>query len=188
MTEESLTSTLDRLVDLLRQEEALVIDLFQPPIAVPESLPVPEGQLRLANEVRELFAWRNGTRDVGGRARTLIPLGWWFPPYGHAWAYFQENVDNFIEAGSMSNWQPTWFPVLRQGMDALVVDCSEKGGGVWLSPISVGEPEHVAPDLRSLVERVIRRFESGEFYIRDGQIELLDEDVDEISLLQTNRG
>lgn len=185
MTSGSLISVLTTLEQVLRQRGAPVVELLRPPRDVPPSLDILGGRLALSRQVRDLYAWHDGTQDVGGAAYTLFPFGWWFPPFEKALEILEIRLDGY-DPESDSDWSPTWFPVLSSGMDALAVDCSEVVGPVWDAALSTGgTAEIVAASLQSLVERIIARYESGDFLVDDGRVELADESLYGLDLLKS---
>lgn len=180
---EPLTATLDRLVEVLRAQGAPVVDLFRPPLKVPQSVPGLHGKpLVLASSVAEMYGWHDGTTDIGGAAYWLFPMGWWFQPFDTAMESLRGLIDELDYSPEMPYWRESWFPVLQAGLEVLAVDCAS--GEVWSSSISTGEAFLVAPSLDVFFARVISAFESGVFRVDDGAVVQADEDQDEIELLK----
>lgn len=180
---EQLASVFDEMEATLRRQGAPVVDLLRPPIRVEVAVPAFGDPVALGPSVVDLYAWHDGTTDIGGHSYVLFPLGWWFPPFDNAVEYLGGNLDVVEYSGAVSYWRNSWFPVLRAGMDALTVDCAEGAGEVWYSSISMGSSRLVAPSLGDFFRRVVRAYETGAFLVVNGVVRAADEDRDVFDLL-----
>ena len=183
VVDEELASVLDQIVGLLRRQGAPVVNLLRLRIEVDVAVPAFGDPVVLVPSVVDLYDWHDGTTDIGGTAYRLFPLGWWFPPFESAVEYLGGNLDVVEDAGSVSYWRKSWFPILRSGLEALAVDCADANGHVRYSSISTTSAEPVAPSLEYFFQRVLRAYEIGAFVVVDGVVQAADEDRDEFELL-----
>ncbi len=172
-----LDPALDHLIAVLTRLEVPLIADLQPGLSLrridelTKDLPHDFPQ-----ELRRLYAWRNGSEPATGRNQ-LYPGGG-FVPLVYALVNYKGLVEAYeggfkgTEIEMTDVYDLRWFPVfLNYGNSAAVVVCGDApdAGSVWsLLLEDTSQREHLAESVGEFIEVVARRWESGAFFFEPG--------------------
>jgi len=186
--EARLIRALDEVVSHLARLGRPVVSLLQPGLTdieiaqVETTLPI-----RLTEELRVLYRWRNGTKTKEGDVLSDL---WFFP--GFYLPSFEDARRSFEERKLAPQWRKGWFPFFEDGAgDFYIVPCRRKLTDT--APVIGfihGEPDQEVEYLSvtTMIETLAACYAQGAFFVSpDGSLEM-DDDAHQRIARQHNPG